>query len=303
MIKLSLDEVRRLTGPNLLSYYTGAIIDVFIEGLSQPTVIDCWRKHVNICQEQIGWTEKSFVRLFDGGASMSLSAPVDQLYSACDLIEIAWDCCVAELQDGQSLDIDDKIDALITTISEEKNPALLHFIKIASEQGVRCLVDDDEISLGTGRSSQTFAVDNLPNTESLQWDSFKDIPIALITGTNGKSTSVRLAAEIAKAEGLHAGVTSTDFIKVGDHIIDEGDYSGPGGARMLLRNNNTEIAFLEVARGGLLRRGLPVYSANAALVTNVASDHLGQYGINTVDEIAEVKLMVAKAIHQGMYWY
>lgn len=299
MIKLSLDEVRRLTGPNLLSDYTGAIIDVFIEGIGQRAVVDCWRKHLNICQEQIGWTEKSFVRFYEGGASMSLSAPIDQLYSACDLIEIAWDCCVAELQDGFSLDIDEKIDALSTTISEEKNPALMHFIQVASEKGVRCLVDDDEVSLGSGLSSQTFTVNNLPNTDSVLWHSFKDIPIALITGTNGKSTSVRLAAKIAKAEGLRAGVTSTDFIKVADHIIDEGDYSGPGGARMLLRNNTTEIAFLEVARGGLLRRGLPVYSANAALVTNVASDHLGQYGINTVDEIAEVKLMVAKAIHAG----
>jgi UDP-N-acetylmuramyl tripeptide synthase len=118
----------------------------------------------------------------------------------------------------------------------------------------------------------------------------------LITGTNGKSTSVRLAAEIAKAAGINAGVTSTDFIKVGDTIIDEGDYSGPGGARMLLRDKRTEMAFLEVARGGLLRRGLPVKQAKAALVTNVASDHLGQYGINTLDDIASVKTMVGKAI-------
>ena len=122
------------------------------------------------------------------------------------------------------------------------------------------------------------------------------MPLSLITGTNGKSTSVRLAAQIAKAAGICAGVTSTDFIKVGDTIIDDGDYSGPGGARMLLRDKRCEMAFLEVARGGLLRRGLPVNRANAALVTNIASDHLGQYGINTVDEITDVKMMVSKAI-------
>lgn len=304
-MQLTLDEVRRLTGPNLLSDYAGAIVDVFIEGIDQKSVVACWQKHLIICQKNIGWNEKSFVRLYAGGASMSVSAPIDQLYGACDLIELAWDCCVAELQGSQErvpdneIDLGAKIEALKVTIGDEKNPALIAFIQEAIEHGVTCLADDDELSLGMGKSARTWPIASLPARNTIQWDEFSDCPVALITGTNGKSTSVRLAAEIAKAAGLSAGVTSTDFIKVGDHIIDEGDYSGPGGARMLLRDTRTEVAFLEVARGGLLRRGLPVYQANAALVTNVASDHLGQYGINTVDEIAQVKLMVAKAIHAG----
>ena len=298
-MQLALDEVRRLTGPNLLSDYAGAIIDVFIENADQQKVIDCWQNHLNICQELIGWNERSFIRFYEGGASMSLSAPIDQLYSACDLIELAWDCCVAQMQNKQSPNIEDSIERLKLSILEERNPALISLIKKAAANGVRCLVDDDEVSFGTGTSAQTFPVSELPAIDTLNWSHFSDVPLALITGTNGKSTSVRLAAEIAKAEGLQAGVTSTDFIKVGDHIIDEGDYSGPGGARMLLRDKRTEIAFLEVARGGLLRRGLPVFAANAALVTNAASDHLGQYGINSVNEIAQVKLMVSKAIHSG----
>jgi cyanophycin synthetase len=302
-MQLTLDEVRRLTGPNLLSDYTGAIADVFIEGVEPHLVLNCWQRHLNACQQSIGWSEKSFVRHYEGGASMSISAPMDQLYSACDLLELAWDCCVVELQALQDngtdshIDLEAKIEALEATISEEQNPALLAFIQAASAHNVRCLADDDEVSLGMGPSARVWPVTALPNPDTINWEGFSDIPLALITGTNGKSTSVRLAAEIAKAAGLQAGVTSTDFIKVGDHVIDEGDYSGPGGARMLLRDNRTEIAFLEVARGGLLRRGLPVYSADAALVTNVASDHLGQYGINTVDDIAQVKLMLAKAIH------
>lgn len=300
-IKLTLDEVRRLTGPNLLSDYSGAILDVFIEGTNPQNVVDCWQKHLNYCQQNIGWHEKSYVRFYAGGASMSISAPMDLLYSACDCIELAWDCCVAELQstDINSINVDERLDTLRASITEEKDSALIAFIQIAENKKVRCLVDDDEISLGTGISAKTWPINELPYPNIIKWQEYADIPLALITGTNGKSTSVRLAAEIAKAAQLNAGVTSTDFIKVGDDIIDEGDYSGPGGARMLLRDTRTEIAFLEVARGGLLRRGLPVYQANAALVTNVASDHLGQYGINTVDEIAHVKLMVAKAIKQG----
>jgi len=78
--------------------------------------------------------------------------------------------------------------------------------------------------------------------------------------------------------------------------IGEGDYSGPGGARMLLRDKRLEIAYLEVARGGILRRGLPVHRARAALVTNVAADHLGEYGVNTVEDLAIAKFAVHRSL-------
>ena len=319
-MKLELDEVRRLTGPNLLSDHSGAIIDVFFEGIAPETVVKCWQQHVQICQLAVNWKQPTFHRFYTGGASMSIAAPMDQLYSACDLIELAWDRCVEQLR-GHSADkpinikFSQRLSALKDTIKEERNPALLSLLQQARAHNVLCLPDDDEVSLGTGPSAVTWPIDKLPalkpfglvsnsqlskaSENDIDWSAFSQIPLALITGTNGKSTSVRLAAEIAKFAKINAGVTSTDFIKVGDTLIDEGDYSGPGGARMLLRDNRTEMAFLEVARGGLLRRGLPVPRADAALVTNVAGDHLGQYGINTVDEIAQVKLMVAKAIESN----
>lgn len=93
-----------------------------------------------------------------------------------------------------------------------------------------------------------------------------------------------------------AGLTSTEFVRVGDRILDYGDYSGPGGARMLLRDNALEIAYLEVARGGILRRGLPLRTARAALVTNVAADHLGDYGVNTVEDLAIAKFAVHRTL-------
>jgi cyanophycin synthetase len=167
----------------------------------------------------------------------------------------------------------------------------------AQKHGVSCIIDDDDVSLGMGKSSHTWPVRELPVLKGIPWQDYQDIPRAFITGTNGKSTSVRLASHIAKAAGYIAGVTSTDFIRVGDDIIDTGDYSGPGGARMLLRDSRTEIAFLEVARGGILRRGIPVDSIDVALITNVASDHLGQYGINTVEELAQTKFVVVKGLN------
>lgn len=306
-MSFELDDVRRLTGPNLLSDEPGAIIDVFFTDVAPELVLECWKKHLYHCQVSLGsdyaWPSNSYARIFEGGASFSISAPMDLLYSACDLAELAWDLCVAELslrvERSPSVYMLPRLAALKETIIEERNPRLLAFMEEASSHKVVCLVDDDEISLGMGLKSQTWAIDKFPEPATVDWQQYDSIPLALVTGTNGKSTSVRLAAEIAKAASFNAGVTSTDFIKVGDSIIDEGDYSGPGGARMLLRDTRTEMAFLEVARGGLLRRGLPVQYANVALVTNVASDHLGQYGINTVEEIATVKTMVSKAIPEG----
>lgn len=133
----------------------------------------------------------------------------------------------------------------------------------------------------------------------MNWSSLHNIPVAFITGTNGKTTTTRLLEAIARASGKVAGLTSTEFVRVGNDILDRGDYSGPGGGRMLLRDKRLEIACLEVARGGILRRGLPTRAATAAAVTNVANDHLGQYGVNTVPELAQAKFAVHRTLAKG----
>lgn len=296
-MKLQLDDVRRLTGPNLLWNSAGAAVDVFIDGVDKQQVASLWQVKATEFLRRFGWSnESTIVRVHADGANFALSAPVDALYAACDLAELAWDCCVAELLNATMPDWQTRLVQLQADLAEEKNPQLLDLLSAAEHNGVSCLADDDDLSLGMGRTADVWSVIQLPAVQDIDWAKYSDVPIAFVTGTNGKSTSVRLAAEIASAASLQAGVTSTDFIRVGEHIIDHGDYSGPGGARMLLRDNRTEIAFLEVARGGMLRRGLPVQKVNAALITNVASDHLGQYGINTVQELAEVKFLVCKAL-------
>jgi cyanophycin synthetase len=108
-----------------------------------------------------------------------------------------------------------------------------------------------------------------------------------------------MAAAIMEAGGFRAGLTSTDFIRVADRVIDRGDYSGTGGARLLLRQPDVEMAVLEVARGGLLRRGLGVERADVALITNVADDHLGEYGIHSVAELMQAKFIVSRALASG----
>jgi UDP-N-acetylmuramyl tripeptide synthase len=102
-----------------------------------------------------------------------------------------------------------------------------------------------------------------------------------------------------EASGRITGVTSTDGVTVGHTLLEEGDFAGPSGARIVLRHTETETAVLETARGGILRRGLPVDHAEVAVVTNIADDHLGEFGIESLPDLADTKLTVAKVLTDG----
>ncbi len=115
------------------------------------------------------------------------------------------------------------------------------------------------------------------------------IPIASITGTNGKTTTARMLAHIHKLTGSRVGLTTTDGVYIDGHKTVEGDMTGPVAARMVLRDPSVEVAVLETARGGLLRRGLGYRKCTAAACLNVQADHLGLRGIHTLEELALVK--------------
>ena len=297
-IKLSLDDNRRLTGKNLLSDQPGAIIDAFVSGIDKKVVVNVWLTYARQLLKAVNWPdEQTFCRIFEDGITIAISAPLDALYAACDLNECAWQLTCDELNQRKS---EESVSAAITrlkqTIADEVEPKLLELIQLSKSNDIVYLVDDDEFSLGYGTTAQSWRISALPDPLTINWQQYKSIPLAFVTGTNGKSTCVRIMSKIIKQAGKCCGVTSTDFIRVGENIIDYGDYSGPGGARMLLRHPDTETAILEVARGGILRRGLPVDNVDAALITNVAEDHLGQYGINTVAALAQAKAVVAKGL-------
>ncbi len=295
--QLILDDVRRLTGPSLLWDRSGSIIDVLIAGITLEQVVTIWQHHVRQLLDAVGWhNEATCTRLFAGGASLAISSPIDTLYASCDINEVAWQRSCLQLAGAPLPDFEVAANELKQTIAVERNPGLIALQHAAAEHAAAFLWDDDLVSIGHGKGVQVWPTAAAPASDCVNWHAAQTLPCALITGTNGKSTSVRLAAKIAVAAGITAGVTSTDFIRVGDDIIDQGDYSGPGGARILLRDERTELALLEVARGGILRRGLPVANAAVALITNLAEDHLGEYGINTLAELTAVKFVVAKAL-------
>ncbi|MFC1791105.1 cyanophycin synthetase, partial [Gemmatimonadota bacterium] len=123
------------------------------------------------------------------------------------------------------------------------------------------------------------------------------IPLVAVTGTNGKTTTVRLISHLLRTVGRSVGSTTTDGIKIGTHTVMRGDYAGPEGAGVVLRDPTVDAAVLEVARGGIVRRGLGYDRADVAVVLNVAEDHLGLDDIEDVDDLAVVKRVVADAVH------
>ena len=122
------------------------------------------------------------------------------------------------------------------------------------------------------------------------------IPIIAVTGTNGKTTTVRMIAHILKLMGKRVGMTSTDGIVVDGRLIKKGDMSGPKSAQMVLQNPTVDTAVFEVARGGILREGLGYDRNDVAVVTNVTGDHLGLGGIDSVGQLANVKGVVVEAV-------
>ncbi len=292
-------DARRLTGPSLISFGPGAILDIACSQNEADALLPVWKKNVSRMLLELGWERPRFAsRKLLGGISMAFSAPIDALYAASEVNEWAWAASANEL--GAPVDLPD-FDAsfllLKTSIAEEANPELMHLIEAAKAHGKTLLWDDDEVSLGLGRGSTTWPIREIPSQPD--WDRFHDVPIGLVTGTNGKTTTVRLATHIARAADDNVGLSSTDWIAVNDNIIERGDWSGPGGARAVLREAEVDVAILESARGGLLRRGLGVNRADVALITNIAEDHLGDFGSQSLAELLDIKWIVSRAVRES----
>ncbi len=296
---MKLLDSRRLTGPNLLWDLEGAVLDVALGDEESQPLTRAWVRQGGRILEAVGWgAEELCVRRFPGGASLAMSAQVDRLYTATEVNEWALDAAVAELAGAPPSDAD--LAAAAARLREEaeteRNPALIALRDAADRRRVAFLSDADFVTLGLGSGSLTWALTDLPRPREVPWDRISDIPVVLVTGTNGKTTTVRLLAAMVRAAGAVTGTTSTDRVEIDGEILDDGDCSGPGGARTLLRDRRVEVAILETARGGILRRGLAVRRADAAAVTNVAPDHLGEFGVVDLAALAETKLVPARVV-------
>ena len=289
-------DARRLTGPSLIFDGPACILDVACAPDEADTLVPVWADNVGRMLEALDWpsAEFAFVKL-QGGISLAFTAPIDQLYAGSEINEWAWAASAFELgASSEEPDFDDALAALCKASEEEANVELMWLIGEAAAQQKTLLWDDDFVSVGLGRGSETWAVREIP--DALDWDRYHDVPVGVVTGTNGKTTTVRFATHILRGADKNVGLSSTDWIAVNDRVIDRGDWSGPGGARNVLREQDVDVAILETARGGLLRRGMGVERADAALITNISADHLGDFGSQNLDELLAIKWIVSRVV-------
>ena len=178
------------------------------------------------------------------------------------------------------------VDFLSTDITESYRTIGGGICEVNAAPGFRMHVAPSE---GTPRDAAGPVIDMLfpPGTPSR-------VPIAAITGTNGKTTTARMLAHIAKMAGFTPGLTTTDGVYIDGQRTVQGDMTGPVSAQMVLADPQIDIAVLETARGGLLRAGMGVQEVNVGAVLNVQSDHLGLKGIDTLEQLAEVKRVVVE---------
>jgi cyanophycin synthetase len=295
---VELVDSRRLTGANIHARAPGAVLELRFD--TRPDPVAAWQRWIREGLRELGWTSELHVRRFvdhrgRAGVELMLTAPVDRLYAATDLNEWAL---------ARALDLIDEQQAEaglaeITSRAQAEQAArrgVVELIAAAEERGVMWLLDDDQLSLGQFGDAQSWGVSALPEPAAVDWTKFRRRPLALITGTNGKTTTTRLLARMLRKHGLRVGNTSTDGLCVDERLIDAGDWTGPGGARAILRRPEIDVALLEAARGGLLRRGVGVPWADVAVITNVAEDHLGEYGVFDLASMAAAKGVIASVV-------
>jgi len=292
-----LRDSRRLPGPNLISNRPGAVVDATCAEAEVDAFVEAWVRHARRMLEAVGWSkEEASVRVFRGGASLFLSAPIDGLYAATEVNEWAYDAAKADIRGRGLPDLDKWAGKIGTWIEEEANPALLRLRTAAEERGALFLSDRRLASVGAGTGVHAWPVREVPEPADIDWSAVHDVPIALVTGTNGKSTTVRVVAAMVQAAGRVPGCSNTDGVHVGEERVERGDFSGPEGARRVLRDERVDVAVLETARGGMLRRGLGVAREDVVAVLNVAEDHLGEFGVHSLEDLVDTKMLIRRAV-------
>ncbi len=253
-------DSRRLTGPSLLLPGPGAIIEVAPPEDEASKLIAHWRYFMREMRRRLGWQGMPIAtRRLGSNAMLAAGAPVDMLALATYLNEWCWDAAIARFDGDRFESLPEAGERYNRRVERRLNLPYRRLYNAAMRRKVQLQLGDGDISLGEGERCQTWNTDEVPAPSELDWARYRHwVPTAIVTGTNGKTTTTRMLVRILEAAGHTPGFCSTDLVQIGDEVLGRDDYSGPGGARAVLRHPKTTAAVLETARGGLLRRGLQV---------------------------------------------
>ena len=304
------EDSRRLPGPNRWFATPAVELTALTAATRDVAALEFWAQRVRSQCAALGWPDpQPLSRRHARGATLAFTAPAHALLTATEINEWAWEraagACGALAAEGitPTQPATDDMAALVAIFAAradaEISRPLARLRAAAATHHVPVFDDDDSVSLGAGSGSRCWPRAALPLPMDVPWPRLHDVPTALVTGSNGKTTTVRLLAAMATAAGFDAGYCCTEGVFVAGESVAHGDYAGPAGARAVLRHPRVRLAVLETARGGILRRGLAVARADVAVVTNISADHLGEYGVENADDLATVKLVVARAVAHG----
>lgn len=307
---LAFEDSRRLPGPNRWLDRPAVVLEALGAAARDDAALAAWAARVQHLCAALGWPAPGpQVQRHRQGTVLAFAAPPHALLTATELNEWAWERSAAEAgalarEGRRTLQPASEDTALLLPhfrrlAADEACPPLQRLKAAAAAHSLPLFEDDDSVSIGAGCGSVTWPRAALPLALDVPWPQLHDVPTVLVTGSNGKTTTTRLLAAIAHAAGRTAGLCSTEGVWVGGVQQRPGDWAGPAGARAVLRHPQVQVALLETARGGILRRGLAVRRADAAVITNVSADHLGEYGIDGVEDIAHAKATVLRAVGHG----
>jgi cyanophycin synthetase len=296
------EHSRRLTGANRWYGRPAVELEPLGPALEDGRAQGRWLGFVHAMAFALGWPDpEPRVHEHAGGLILAFVAPEDQLFTATEINEWAWERAapwhhaqagLVPLQPAS----DDAAPHFKARAAAERSRPLARLREAAAEHDLPLLADDDSITLGEGAGSVTYPRAALPLPMDVPWPRLQAVPKLLVTGSNGKTTTTRLLAAMAEAAGFVHGLCGTEGVVVGGETVAPGDWAGPAGARAVLRHPRVTAAVLETARGGILRRGLAMARADVAVLTNISADHIGEYGVQGVEDIAEVKLALAHAV-------
>lgn len=267
-------RVRRITGRHPILSHTGALAE--LSALSADLL-----PRLREAMSFLGWEGHPVAIRHQQGVSVGIPCPPDLTDGATDVLTWA-------IEDGS-------MEGLRELAREVKNDQNLRLRALLTSFPDRAFVGEDLVTVGLGKYAQSWPLSGpLPSLQAVGTPG--RVPVVMLTGTNGKTTTTRLLAHLIRQAGKMPGWSSSGGVVIGEEMVERGDWTGPGAARRVLRDTRIDVAILETARGGILRRGLAIDGPDIAVLTNVTQDHLGEWGVDNLETMARVKLVLAEAL-------